>query len=133
VDRLSGEARSALMSKIRSCGNKSTESRFRALLIKAGIRGWRVQPKGTEGKPDFAFLTRRIAVFIDSCFWHGCPKHVRFPKSNTIYWHKKIHSNIRRDKSVTRALRKEGWTVVRIWEHELVRTDVLLQKLSLFL
>jgi DNA mismatch endonuclease (patch repair protein) len=133
VDRLSGEARSALMSKISSCGNKSTELRFRALLIRAGIRGWCVQPRGTDGKPDFAFLTRRLAVFIDSCFWHGCPKHVRFPKSNAIYWRKKIHSNKRRDKSVTRALRKEGWTVVRIWEHELARTDLVLQRLSVIL
>jgi len=133
VDRLSRKARSALMSTIRSRGNKSTELRFRALLIRAGIHGWCVQPRGIAGKPDFAFLARRIAVFIDSCFWHGCPKHVRYPKSNTQYWHEKISSNRRRDTSNSRALRKEGWAVLRIWEHELAGTGAVLQRLGILL
>jgi DNA mismatch endonuclease (patch repair protein) len=130
VDRLSSADRSALMSKVRSRGNKSTERKFRSLLIRAGLKGWRVQPTAVTGKPDFAFVKRRVAVFIDSCFWHGCPKHCRHPKSNTKYWRMKIRSNTKRDLVVTKKLRKDGWSVLRIWEHDLKTPENILKRLK---
>jgi DNA mismatch endonuclease (patch repair protein) len=71
------------------------------------------------GKPDFVFPKSRLTVFVDGCFWHGCPKHGHTPRSNTAYWRKKIARNIERDQEVNRELKKRGWRVFRIWEHEL--------------
>jgi DNA mismatch endonuclease (patch repair protein) len=72
------------------------------------------------GKPDFVFRRERLAVLVDGCFWHGCPKHANMPANNRAFWKKKLTGNKVRDKVVSRALRKDGWTVIRIWEHELV-------------
>jgi DNA mismatch endonuclease (patch repair protein) len=121
------------MSKIQSRGNKSTELRFRSLLIRAGLNGWCVQPKEVVGRPDFAFLKLRLVIFIDSCFWHGCPTHVRYPKSNKHYWRKKILANRKRDSILTKKLRKEGWSVFRVWEHDLASEDKVLRRLNAFL
>lgn len=104
--------------------------RFRALLVREGLRGWCVHPKGITGNPDFAFLHHHVAIFVDSCFWHGCPKHVRHPKSNIQYWRKKIESNRARDANQTRKLRKEGWTVLRIWEHDLSNGEKIFRRLK---
>lgn len=71
------------------------------------------------GKPDFAFRKKKLLIFIDSCFWHKCPKHYIQPKSNLNYWLPKIKRNVERDKEVNRMLKKDGWRIVRIWEHEL--------------
>ena len=71
------------------------------------------------GKPDFVFRKKKVIVFIDSCFWHKCPRHYIQPKSNLNYWRPKIARNVKRDKQVNRILKKEGWKVLRIWEHEL--------------
>src|SRR5579863_1109203 len=105
--------RSAVMSKIRSKNNKSTELRLRSILIRSRLRGWRVQPRGISGSPDFTFPEKTIAVFVDSCFWHGCPKHLRTPKSNKAYWKAKIASNRARDLRYTTRLKREGWYVLR--------------------
>lgn len=67
---------------------------------------------------DIVFRSARVAVFIDGCFWHGCPIHGTFPKSNARYWASKIHQNRERDMETTRLLEARGWTVLRIWEHE---------------
>lgn len=80
--------------------------------------GFSYQPKNIFGKPDFADKKNKIAVFIDGCFWHGCKKHYRAPKQNGKYWREKIRRNIERDKEVSRGLKKQGWKVVRIWEHK---------------
>jgi len=72
-----------------------------------------------HGHPDFVFRRERVAVFVDGCFWHGCPKCYRRPKSNRKFWDAKAARNRARDAEVTRALRRAGWTVVRIWEHAL--------------
>ncbi|MGY8652882.1 MAG: very short patch repair endonuclease [Verrucomicrobiia bacterium] len=106
------------MSRVKSSGNKSTEAAFITLMTERGITGWR-RHLPIFGKPDFVFRKTRIAVFIDGCFWHGCPKHCRMPATNRDYWERKIGRNLERDKKVKRELRKAGWTVVRIWEHEL--------------
>lgn len=68
------------------------------------------------------FPGKGAAAFIDGCFWHACPKHCRMPSSNTEYWRKKISGNRRRDKKIARQLRRKGWRVIRVWEHE-VRAD----------
>ncbi len=82
------------------------------------ITGWR-RHQPVFGKPDFVFLKLRLALFVDGCFWHGCPKHGTKPRNNAAFWRKKFAANTRRDRLVTRTLRKNGWRVLRIWEHTL--------------
>lgn len=74
-----------------------------------------------SGRPDFVFLKQRLAVFMDGCFWHACPKHSNVPANNRAFWFKKLTGNRSRDRVVNRTLRSEGWRVVRIWEHELTQ------------
>lgn len=107
------------MAAIRSRGNRSTEKALRYRLVRAGIAGWRLCPSELLGKPDFVFDALRLVVFLDGCYWHGCPRCYRAPTSNKSYWSKKLHRNKNRDRTIGRALRKEGWTVVRFWEHEI--------------
>jgi DNA mismatch endonuclease (patch repair protein) len=68
---------------------------------------------------DFTFRRERVALFVDGCFWHGCPKHGTMPAGNRAFWKAKLARNTARDRTVTRALRQAGWTVLRIWEHDL--------------
>lgn len=112
--------RSAVMSRIRGSGNKGTELQLIAVFRAHGITGWR-RHRALIGKPDFVFPKLRLAVFVDGCFWHGCPKHFIKPKGNADFWWKKITRNRERDCEVNRALRAQGWTVLRIWEHDLAR------------
>jgi DNA mismatch endonuclease (patch repair protein) len=74
-------------------------------------------------QPDFVFPKLRLAVFVDGCFWHGCPIHATWPKQNGAFWRAKILGNKARDRRVDRTLRKAGWRVPRVWEHELVRRN----------
>lgn len=69
-------------------------------------------------RPDIVFTRSRLAIFVDGCFWHGCPDHFAAPRSNLTYWEPKIARNIERDGEVTAALLASGWRVIRIWEHE---------------
>jgi DNA mismatch endonuclease, patch repair protein len=112
--------RSEIMSKIRGHGNRATEAVFIKILRMNRIVGWRRQAN-IFGKPDFVFMRPRIAVFIDGCFWHGCPKHSSQPTSNHAFWKNKIKKNKDRDRLVTRTLKRSGWRVIRIWQHDLVR------------
>ena len=112
--------RSAVMSLIRSRGNRATELRLIALMREHGITGWR-RNAPVFGKPDFVFRRERVAVFVDGCYWHGCPQHATKPRTNAAFWRKKFAANKARDLLVNRTLRKAGWRVVRIWEHELER------------
>jgi len=123
--------RSEVMSRIRGAGNKDTELRLIQIFRAAGIIGWRRRSK-LIGRPDFVFprsigsglkRTKPVAVFVDGCFWHGCSKHATWPKGNAAFWRKKILGNKARDRRINRALRKRGWIVIRIWEHELRRRD----------
>ena len=91
---------------------------FRAHKISGWRRGQRIL-----GHPDFVFYRERLCVFVDGCFWHGCPLHATRPKQNRVFWDAKLKRNRERDHKVTRALQKEGWIVLRIWEHELVRRN----------
>ena len=110
--------RSEVMSRIRGRGNKDTELALIKLFRQHHITGWR-RNQPIFGKPDFIFPAAKLAVFVDGCFWHGCPTHCRMPSSKQAYWHPKIARNKVRDKVVTTTLRKRGWRVLRIWEHEL--------------
>ena len=142
--------RSEVMSRIRSRGNKDTELALARLLRRHKITGWRrhiqicgrarsplrsVRQKrigGAHGvtrppfrvRPDFVFRQVRLALFVDGCFWHGCPKHATKPKNNRAFWRRKLSANKRRDRLVTRALRRANWRVLRIWEHELQKCGV---------
>ena len=110
--------RSARMSRIRGRGNASTEGRMVTMFRKARITGWR-RHASLLGKPDFTFPREKVVVFVDGCFWHGCPKHFKAPVGNAEFWSVKIAANLKRDQAVNRQLRKQGWKVVRIWEHSL--------------
>jgi len=110
------------MSRIRSAGNKGTELRLVQIFRTNSITGWRRGSK-LPGKPDFVFPKQRLAVFVDGCFWHGCPKHATWPKTRAAFWKAKIEGNRSRDRRVNRALRQRGWVVVRVWEHALRRKD----------
>jgi len=118
ADIFTRKKRSWLMSQVRSRGNKSTEIKFAKLLRKQGIVGWRRNQK-VLGNPDFVFPKSRVAVFIDGCFWHGCPKHGEIPATNRSFWKKKIEQNAARDRLVSDKLRRHGWHVYRFWEHDL--------------
>jgi DNA mismatch endonuclease, patch repair protein len=117
-DWLTPEQRSRNMASIRSTKNRSTEQLFAKLLRNARIAGWR-RHLLLPGKPDFAFRSQRTLVFIDGCFWHGCPKCYRPPEDNRAYWTGKVAGNRRRDRRTRRLLTASGWKVLRIWEHVL--------------
>jgi|SRR6185437_5676267 len=119
ADKISKTQRSAVMAKVRSTGNRSTEGRVEAALIAANIAGWEKHPKSVPGCPDFYFPEVRLAVFVDGCYWHACPRCCRLPASNAEYWSDKIDSNRRRDNRIRRQLRRRGFRVMRIWEHEI--------------
>jgi len=92
-----------------------------------------MNPSSISGKPDFAFQSERVLIFVDGCFWHGCPHCNRIPTSNTGYWDGKIARNRQRDRSATEQLLVDGWKVVRIWEHELKTLDSVLERITLAL
>lgn len=118
TDRISKEQRSRNMSAVHSRGNLSTELALVKIFRKEKITGWTRNKKIVGIHPDFVFLKRRAAVFVHGCFWHGCRWHGEIPASNIKFWHKKIDSNINRDLVVKIKLRKAGWKVLYLWEHE---------------
>jgi DNA mismatch endonuclease (patch repair protein) len=118
ADNVSTETRTRTMRKVRSRDTK-LERAFRQALIAQGLRGYRVAPSNVVGKPDVVYLRAKFAIFVDSCFWHGCPDHCRRPSSNVEYWNSKITRNKARDERVSTSLAEQGWTILRIWEHDL--------------
>ena len=130
--------RSEVMSRIRSRGNRDTELALARLFRANRIIGWRRQVEvwimkrgarnsGAHGvtrptfrvKPDFVFPKLKLAVFVDGCFWHGCPKHATWPSNRAAWWRRKLEGNKARDRLAKQSLRHAGWRVLRIWEHEL--------------
>src|SRR5688572_9652543 len=117
MDKVSRRKRSQVMATVRSAGNRATELKLVSLFRLESISGWR-RRQLLIGKPDFVFRKQRVAVFVDGCFWHGCPLCYRRPSSHRSYWDAKVARNRARDSEVTKALRAAGWQVCRIWEHE---------------
>ena len=111
------------MSRVKSRGNKTTEMALVGYLRKFGIKGWRrhltLRLEGHRIKPDFIFGRHKLAVFLNGCFWHRCPRHCSFPSSNAEFWRKKLDANLARDKRNNRLLKSEGWKVLCIWEHDI--------------
>lgn len=117
VDNISKEHRQKAMRSVKSKGT-SLEIKVSKLLWKNGFH-YRKNVKNLFGKPDFANKSRKVVIFIDSCFWHGCPLHCRIPASNIEYWKSKIQRNKTRDKNVTSFYKENGWKIFRIWEHDI--------------
>lgn len=132
ADVFTKQRRSQIMASIRSTGNRETEGNLAAIFRRHGVTGWRRHPP-MPGKPDFAFRAERLAVFVDGCFWHGCPEHSRLPKSNQGYWQRKLSKNKERDARVTRELRLKGWNVVRLWQHDLRHEDSVMRRIGKWL
>lgn len=118
ADVFSKHKRSEIMSRVRGCGNRATELCLINIFRQFSVVGWRRNQK-LFGKPDFVFRDARLAIFVDGCFWHGCKTHRSTPKSNVEFWTNKIARNIRRDALVRRTLNADGWSVLRIWQHDL--------------
>jgi DNA mismatch endonuclease (patch repair protein) len=123
----SSAGRSANMRAIRRTGTKPEMALRRALHG----RGYRYRKdyrldlaNGKRVRPDIAFTARKVAVFVDGCFWHACPEHGKRPSANTWYWDPKLQRNVERDQAANAALAEAGWTVVRIWEHEALDSAV---------
>jgi len=127
-DVFTKEKRSDVMSRIKGKGNKDTELAMILILRKYHISGWR-RNQGVFGRPDFIFPKQKVAVFVDGCFWHGCPVHSNTPKNNRDFWEKKLGGNRARDLLVTRQLRKNGWIVLRFWEHEMKKQEKVAQRI----
>ena len=117
-DVFTPEKRSRVMAAIHSRGNRDTELKLVTIFRLCRITGWRRNAR-LPGKPDFVFRHSKVAIFVDGCFWHGCPQHGRKPGSNQDYWIPKLERNRARDRAVTRALRARSWIVLRFWEHDL--------------
>jgi DNA mismatch endonuclease (patch repair protein) len=126
VDRISKEKRSRIMAAIRS-KNTKPELALRKALWSKGLR-YRVH-YGKE-KIDIAFPSKKLAIFVDGCFWHGCPIHSHVPKSNKSYWLPKLKKNIERDSAKNKRLIENGWKVLHFWEHELVEIELVLVKIQ---
>ncbi len=128
ADVFDAAKRSEIMSRVKSRGNLATEVQLLRFFRAQRIRGWR-RTLPLFGKPDFVFPEQRLAVFVDGCFWHGCPIHGSVPATNTNFWLVKIGRNKTRDRLVNRELRRRGWTILRFWQHEFRDTNKLSRRL----
>ncbi|PUA34707.1 very short patch repair endonuclease [Paenibacillus elgii] len=117
VDNVSKDKRSQTMKAVKS-HSTSIENKVMKAIWKRGIR-YRKNVKDLKGKPDIAIKKYRCVIFIDSCFWHGCPEHCRIPQTNVEYWLKKISRNKERDRQVNEYYEREEWNILRVWEHEI--------------
>jgi DNA mismatch endonuclease (patch repair protein) len=101
--------------------NTKPEVQLRSLLHALGYRFRKhltIHTSSGPVQPDIVFTRRRLAVFVDGCFWHRCPAHGTSPRANSWYWEPKLTRNVNRDRRMDEALREAGWTVLRVWEHE---------------
>jgi DNA mismatch endonuclease (patch repair protein) len=114
-DVFSRAKRSEVMSKIRS--KWTTPERKIHGFLKSKKIEHKMHPK-LVGNPDIFLPEENLVVFVQGCFWHKCPKHYREPKTRRFYWIPKIKRNVSRDREVTKALKKKGYRVIRIWEHQ---------------
>lgn len=124
ADVFSRTERSEIMQKVKSSGNKSTEIQLISYFQANGITGWR-RHYDVKGHPDFVFPSKRIAIFVDGCFWHGHDCRNTRPEANKEYWDNKRRRNIDHDREITERFKNRGWTVIRIWECELRKKNRL--------
>lgn len=120
-DVLTQAQRQYCMGRIRGKDTKP-ELALRRTLWALGYR-YRVHSK-LPGRPDILFINKKVAVFVDGCFWHCCPSHFTMPKTNTEFWRKKLAGNRRRDRAVSVKLHRLGFKVIRIWEHEIRKSPI---------
>ena len=118
ADVFDNKKRSEIMRKVRSKNNKSAELKLIEIFKEYGITGWR-RNYPVKGHPDFVFLDKKIAIFVDGCFWHGHDCRNTRPSDNADYWAKKRERNMKHDREITEMFQQRGWTVIRIWECEL--------------
>jgi DNA mismatch endonuclease (patch repair protein) len=109
------------MSRIKGQGTKP-EKLLRKALWSVGLR-YRIKNK-LPGRPDIIFPSEKVAVFVDGCFWHACPKHMTWPKNNADFWRRKVERNVERDREVEAELERLGWKWLRFWEHEISSTAI---------
>ncbi len=128
VDVFSKSQRSKIMAKVKSRENRATELRLIQIFKGFRITGWR-RRIAIFGSPDFVFQKARLAIFVDGCFWHGCPVHGSLPDTNRAFWMRKLSQNKKRDLLVDRELRKAGWIVIRIWQHELKNQKLIARRI----
>ena len=119
MQRISDEGRSRIMRGVRSKDTK-IEMDLRRRLRRRGLCGYRVHVPDLPGKPDVCYTRWKVAVFVDGCFWHGCPQCGLVPAKNTDYWSSKLERNRARDRQNTEDLERRGFAVLRFWEHEFV-------------
>ncbi|HVV15036.1 MAG TPA: very short patch repair endonuclease [Candidatus Paceibacterota bacterium] len=117
MDNVSSGRRSEIMRLIKS-RNSGIEKSFQKQLKKSKLK-FTTHVAKLPGRPDIVFSVSKTAIFIDSCFWHGCKTHCRVPKTNRAYWTNKIERNKKRDRLVNKQLKSMNWKVLRIWEHRL--------------
>lgn len=131
ADIFSKEKRSDIMRHVRSKGNKTTELKLIKVFKSFEVAGWR-RNYPVIGHPDFVFPDKHIAIFVDGCFWHGHDCRNTRPEDNKEYWEKKRQRNIEHDIQINNRFISRGWTVIRIWECELKKSNesVLLSKLT---
>ena len=124
TDNLTPEDRRKTMRAVKGKGT-SLERRLFAMLAGMGLSGWKKNVSDITGKPDVVFPQERVLIFVDGCFWHGCPHcNRKLPVTNREYWERKVKRNVERDKRNTQALVDSGWRVIRIWEHEMQDTTI---------
>jgi len=124
------DRRAKTMAAIRGKHTQTTELRLRMAFVRAGIRGWRTNVGDLPGKPDFYFPEKRLAVFVDGCFWHGCPRCGHYPQTRQAFWKAKIRRNRERDRQQTKGLRENGIQVIRLWEHVLRDSQALERRIA---
>lgn len=117
------------MRSIKRSGTK-LESQFECVLRAVCLADFERQVRSLPGTPDFVFRDLQVALFIDSCYWHACPEHLRMPATNQEYWAEKMRRNAERDARQATELAALGWRVARVWEHELKSEEVLKKRLS---
>ena len=122
ADVFSSDKRSEIMKKVKPAGNKTTELQMIKAFEDFKISGWR-RHYDVKGHPDFVFTKKRIAIFVDGCFWHGHDCRNTRPENNKEFWEKKRNRNIQHDKEITLRFESRGWTVIRIWECELKKKN----------
>lgn len=122
MDRVTKAKRSAIMSRVRG-KNSQMEVLARKALSQRGLR-YRKNVSYLLGKPDVAFIGKKVVIFWDSCFWHGCRRHGSIPLTNREFWINKIDRNKKRDKIVNAGYKRKGWKVLRFWEHDLKKDPI---------